>query len=362
MSVVVSVLAGYFGGYTLGVLTHEMSHYFAARLCGFRVYRVELGCGPNIANITTHRTQWKFYILPITGEVKVLFSDQTTRHKLFWFYSAGVLANVVLLAMAIWLPRHYLSLAETTYFGFAAAQALIIALTLWPWSPRNRGQYPTDGLQIAHLFTEGWEARVNVVRSGLSKFMATYADVGEPFINYQDAPAAKFDWLLNVANDRMEVVENYGRVVLDNLAFNSFTNAEKRYLLDVLLTSFLTLDFETAVPDWRQQLEKCRALILATGGNVAPTRHTASLLFLELGHDQESLELVESFDRTEMEDFLFTIVSATGARAYHRKGDTARANAWAADARARNERVQPPDALANVMRRMEMELGSNASA
>ncbi|MGH1455412.1 MAG: RIP metalloprotease RseP [Alphaproteobacteria bacterium] len=68
------------------IVTHEMGHYFAARLCGVRIDKFAFGFGRELFGVGGReegQTRWSFCIFPVGGYVKI-FGDVDPKNPVIW--------------------------------------------------------------------------------------------------------------------------------------------------------------------------------------------------------------------------------------------------------------------------------------
>lgn len=109
------MLHGLLAAFGIGLLIfiHELGHYLAARSIGVRVEVFSLGFGPRLLGFRKGDTDYRISAVPLGGYVQVTGQDpmdprhgdpgaliQRTVGQRFWFFSAGVLMNLLLALVA----------------------------------------------------------------------------------------------------------------------------------------------------------------------------------------------------------------------------------------------------------------------
>ncbi len=139
---------------------HELGHACAGRLVGFRVFGIEIGKGRVISEFFFGGLHWQFRAIPFGGCVHGAPRDtRQYRLKESVFVLGGPLANVALLAVAIWVLPVEQVLDSGVFKGFTPAtmfllsNVTLLAYSLWPYRIESRhGKIPNDIL----LLWETW--------------------------------------------------------------------------------------------------------------------------------------------------------------------------------------------------------------
>jgi len=108
----VSILVAAFG-IGLLIFVHELGHFMAARMAGVRVEVFSLGFGPRLCGFVWRGTDFRLSAVPFGGFVLVAGADPSDRRyppseslyakslaQRFWFWSGGVLMNVLFALIA----------------------------------------------------------------------------------------------------------------------------------------------------------------------------------------------------------------------------------------------------------------------
>jgi membrane-associated protease RseP (regulator of RpoE activity) len=84
-------------GISFLVFVHEVGHFVAARLCKIPVLSFAVGFGPAIFKYQYKGTEYRLNLLPVGGYVATPAEETklSAVHKRLFFYSAGVLMNVL---------------------------------------------------------------------------------------------------------------------------------------------------------------------------------------------------------------------------------------------------------------------------
>ncbi|MFZ5861496.1 MAG: M50 family metallopeptidase [Nitrospirota bacterium] len=138
------------------VIPHELGHAIAARIVGFRVFKVVIGYGPILLTRKYLGWQWEFRPLPIGG-VTVAASPlpRLYRTREFLLVLAGPLVNVIFAVAPFWLGQ---KIGSSNRLGFweasllidlALANILLLVMNLWPRKlPTTTGIIDSDGLAL----------------------------------------------------------------------------------------------------------------------------------------------------------------------------------------------------------------------
>jgi hypothetical protein len=136
------------------IVPHELGHAWAARVLGWRVFRIVLGVGKPLFSRKWLGVPFEVRLLPIGG---VTFcSPIEVRHlrlKRFLVILAGPLTNVlmVLAVIVIWQGNlrafDFWQLPELPRL-FVWTNGLVLVVNLWPHQPKGAFGAPTDGKQL----------------------------------------------------------------------------------------------------------------------------------------------------------------------------------------------------------------------
>ncbi|HEV8000115.1 MAG TPA: M50 family metallopeptidase [Planctomycetaceae bacterium] len=134
----------------LGIVPHELGHALAASLLGLRVFRIQIGFwGPVLLRLRMFGTE--ICVTPVPGGgLTVVGAPSLNSVGWRWalMVAAGPLANGVLAVAALCL-RPGFSWIEQLVVPFAAANLLIVAVSLFPWHHTTPfGSFESDGLVL----------------------------------------------------------------------------------------------------------------------------------------------------------------------------------------------------------------------
>jgi tetratricopeptide (TPR) repeat protein len=139
------------------ILPHELGHAFAARLLGFRVFKIVIGFGKTILTKKLFGFETEFRPLPLGGVTIAVHRDKNWfRLKQFAYIFSGPLVNL-LLCLSIWLffssidfwrfsnLMHGLALEQVFFY----ANVYVLIANLWPREIlTSAGKIPSDGLSL----------------------------------------------------------------------------------------------------------------------------------------------------------------------------------------------------------------------
>lgn len=146
----VALWGGFFWLAMAQAVPHEAGHAVAAHLLGFRVHRVQLGDGRQVASAQLGDTVLELHALPVGG-VTWTSTDDPRRYRLrrTVIVAAGPAVTAVIAVGAWqWTPAPG-STADAMRSLVLATSALVLVTNLVPWrAARLGGPVPTDGWQL----------------------------------------------------------------------------------------------------------------------------------------------------------------------------------------------------------------------
>ena len=135
----------------LSVLFHELGHFLVARLLKLNPTHIKIGSGSSLPAFTIGSTTIEIQVVPLGGMVQC----NTLLHMISTFqrvllYSAGPIANLIMLVLMIWLHEHYKEYNYPAIYQNISGvliwlEAIFILFNLWP--AKSIPPY-TDGRQI----------------------------------------------------------------------------------------------------------------------------------------------------------------------------------------------------------------------
>lgn len=138
------------------VVLHEAAHLLAARLLGFSPFAVTIGQGPLLFRRRLGSVEIQFHALPLHGMVwaRPRLADPSWKGALFSI--AGILSDIVLLAVLLHLsgwklgvPEAGAAAADFFFALLALCQAVTIVVNLLPFELTVQGgKIATDGWQL----------------------------------------------------------------------------------------------------------------------------------------------------------------------------------------------------------------------
>lgn len=144
----------------LAIIPHELGHFIAGRLVGWRVFAVSVGMGKRAFKFDRFGTIFSFHWLPVGGLTRLsAMDDRWYRVKFFITLIAGVAMNAAVAGAILclwWHPWHEYGF----YWGFPRAARLcflanlfVVVFNLIPRKTKGPSK-GTDGYQILKLFTK----------------------------------------------------------------------------------------------------------------------------------------------------------------------------------------------------------------
>jgi tetratricopeptide (TPR) repeat protein len=139
------------------ILPHEFGHAFAARLLGFRTFKIVIGFGKIILIKKLFGFETEFRPIPLGGVTIAVHRDKNWfRLKQFSYIFAGPLVNLLLcLSIRLLFPSidfwRFGNLMHGLAFGqvFFYANVYVLIVNLWPREIlTSAGKIPSDGLSL----------------------------------------------------------------------------------------------------------------------------------------------------------------------------------------------------------------------
>lgn len=139
------------------VILHEGAHVLAGKALGFRPLAVTIGQGPLLFARSIGGIDVRIHLLPLPGFVRAVLSPTGLSWKGCVFSIAGILSDVALLALLLYLAggdSMFSHVGETSPAKFvfrvlALYQAIIVLASIIPADGRVAGmKMPTDGKQF----------------------------------------------------------------------------------------------------------------------------------------------------------------------------------------------------------------------
>lgn len=161
---VVALFSGFYLIAEAQVVPHEAGHAFMAGLCGFRVFRVELGEGRSVAEVRLGGTVVEVRALPMGGATWSS-TDDPRRYRLrrTLVVAAGPVVTAAIAGLAWRWPTEPGTPGDAVRWLVVVTAAVVLVTNLVPWRPtRGAGRAPTDGWQ---LVTTPWLSDAEVAEA-----------------------------------------------------------------------------------------------------------------------------------------------------------------------------------------------------
>jgi Flp pilus assembly protein TadD len=285
---------------------HELGHWFAGGIAGFRLNAFRIGSGPTLVRFKRGQCVFSWSLFPTHGRVHVLPSPRS--YSVLWqssFLLGGVGAEIACAALAwilirpepvwsyIWempLGRYLLFLA-----GFDVLYTAVFSL--WPARSYSAGELrPNDGFQLLQL----WKERLRLperrqflldttalgqLMAGPAKDQAT-TRIKELLLKYPDSIS-----LLNASMQfqaQQGDVEGAGRTLDTRLQQEPADSPNRVPLLD----QYVSLLLAHGRGDWVSEADRLSYDALLLAPESVTLRGTRGAVLAELGRNAEARRLL----------------------------------------------------------------------
>ncbi len=275
-------------GISVGLVIHELGHWFAARLLGLRVAEVRFGLGPAVARWQNGDEIWLVSWGLVGGHVRLRPSTDTRRRVHVAFLFGGVLANAALAVCMIALSHQLASVSRDVDHIIGAliwSQYFLIVFNL---VPLRLGGLETDGFQIAAWLFGGRKLDWETFLDSLQKQSAEYAHVGAGSLDPTDAFVEAFLRDHGQAKGGDDVLERRFDAISDAAGLLPH---ERAVMLDRVLTDALL-----ALDPPREAMSRAATLLREVAKESATAKATQGSVLIRTGHPADGRSMLGSVE------------------------------------------------------------------
>jgi hypothetical protein len=317
--------------YTLSVILHELGHFYAARLVGFRPMMLSIGYGPCLLlNRFASGLTLSVRALPVSGYVFAWpCGEKHLRLRWFLMTLAGPAVNIALV-LAVWgLEEGWwfqLSVRDLVgkTFGFIFFSNLILAISsLVPYSTcLERGRWESDGLMLWRLMFGAGETFWRGMSYWNEQFGARCGSAKEA----EDSKGWSQNWRDHIQSfDPHLMIESYRQLLREP----QLTAEARLGLLDSFATTVLMYnarEFLSEADMYSEELHRAKP----TEWSVMGTRGS---ILVEIGRTEEGIEMLRAVVENDPLAFDQAISAAFIALGEIKKGRLEAAEEWLNKAR-----------------------------
>lgn len=277
------------------ILCHEMGHFMAAKMVGFKPFLVKVGTGKKILDLKILNSVIEFNTIPSGGITYISnLSLDKIKSKLIFMYLAGPMINCLLLGLIISIYNYRILNARfiedlyTLKFikPFAFFEFFVIVANLLPFESTSYGKkHSTDGKQILDTLTKTNEQFIQE-KLGLARYTINKNDSAIHFFNND----LKTLQILYEAQVQFET-RNFDQTIKllePILITDKLIVRDKLYILDILVS--IVIDHEQM--KYLEKADRWSAQALDLAGDIKTIQGTRGAILIELGRYSEGKQML----------------------------------------------------------------------